>query len=259
MFQFHYQKEYIVGIQFGTCLQTLIHFIIYSSSTQCSISLITSTVQASLLAADSYLGWWILSVSSSFWLNFLLLISAYISSIIGFHNRTRALMNQLDTCPNFRIAELSKSDENSWKSKEILKQQEPDFWLIHFLLQVNASLCPWGTWKITKEQTFLQLILHIFKKLTRFVSNSYGWRKFWNIHALKTETDFSGKPLCGLHNWLSFLFNCWRAHCFWMNVASKDFSFSFVHIVLECIPMEIIQLVILSLRFLYTEVIVWRV
>ena len=36
-------------------------------------------------------------------------------------------MNQLDTCPKSRIAELSKSEENSWKLKEILKQQEPDF------------------------------------------------------------------------------------------------------------------------------------
>lgn len=29
---------------------------------------------------------------------------------------------------------------------------------------------------------------------------THGCRKFWNIHARKTDTDLSGKPLCGLHS-----------------------------------------------------------
>ena len=40
---------------------------------------------------------WLLCIPSSFRQAFLLFISAYISSIIGFHRRTRAFINQLDT------------------------------------------------------------------------------------------------------------------------------------------------------------------
>lgn len=41
---------------------------------------------------------WLISFPPSFLQAFLLFISAYISSIKGFHSRTRAFINQFDTC-----------------------------------------------------------------------------------------------------------------------------------------------------------------
>lgn len=88
---------------------------------------------------------------------------------------------------------------------------------------------------------------------------THGCRKFWNIHARKTETDLSGKPLCGLHSWWSFLLSCWRSHCFWMKEDSKGgLSFSLVHPFVKRVPIARIWLLILSLRFLYSKEIVWR-
>lgn len=86
---------------------------------------------------------------------------------------------------------------------------------------------------------------------------THGWRKFWNIQARRTETDLSGKPLWGLHSW-SFLFNCCRAHCFWMNEVSRDHSFSSSeHKLLKSGPMARMQLLILSLKSLYKREMVW--
>ena len=90
------------------------------------------------------------------------------------------------------------------------------------------------------------------------IRGAYGWRKFWNIHARKTETDFSGNPLWGLHIWGSFLFSCWRAHCSLMKESSKTLSFPLGHSLSRYAPIARIWLLILSLRFLYKKETVWR-
>lgn len=148
-----------------------------------------------------------------------------------------------------------------------------------FSPQASASLHPLGTWnswqslliELHKSSRLAKLCLKGGKPKWLFwwfdacvgivkelCPRTHGWRKFWNIHALRTETDLSGNPLCGLHNWLSFLFSCWSAHCFWMKDASKDFSSFLPTPWLEYAPIAMRWLLILSLRFLYNNEIVCR-
>lgn len=100
---------------------------------------------------------------------------------------------------------------------------------------------------------------HVIKNyLISFASKqTHGWRKFWNIHARRTETDFSGKPLWGLQDCWSPLFSCCKAHCFWIKADSKLFSVSLMQLVLGCWAINTIWVAILSLKFLYKAVIAW--
>ena len=89
--------------------------------------------------------------------------------------------------------------------------------------------------------------------LRKSLKDSYGWRKFWNIQVRRTETDFSGKPRCGLQTWWFLRFSCWRRQCWWKIESSWDFSLPLS----KTDPIMSIFLLILSLRFLYKKEMVW--
>lgn len=129
----------------------------------------------------------------------------------------------------------------------------------------NASKCfsaSFGYLRICKQISIVTWYCLTLPKLCRKSSLcvwwAHGWRKFWNIHALKTETDLSGSPLWGLHSWWSSRFlSCWRAHCFWKKDVSNELS-SFASLSLRFDPISRMWLLILSLRFLYMREMVGR-